>query len=104
MLLPVGQLPVQKISHFVFQNESENLMLRIRSLDHHFALFFPSPCTAAHLCNQLESSFIRTKIREVHKPVCVKHPHEADSIKIQSFGHHLRSYQHVRLTTFKPGN
>ena len=57
------------------------------------------PVSYTHL--QLESTLIAPEIREVQHRIRIQNPHHTDMIKVQAFGHHLRTNQDVRLALFK---
>lgn len=53
------------------------------------------------LGHQLESTLIAPEIREVQHRIRIQNPHHTDMIKVQSFGHHLRTNQDIGLALFK---
>src|SRR3954471_24582749 len=79
----------------------DNPVIWIVSLDHYLTLLAPSPCTAAYLCQHLETAFIGPVIRKFEHTVCIDDPNEGNIGKIQAFSYHLSTYQYIYLFLFQ---
>ena len=78
-----------------------NRQIRRFGLKDDQSLLIFTPGTSCHLGHQLESTLIAPEVREVQHRIRIQNPHHTDMIKVQSFGHHLRTNQDIGLALFK---
>src|SRR5690606_17473615 len=100
-LRPFRNFVVVETVDIVPQHHLQQRVVGMRRLDDDTSGHIATACSSAHLCDELECAFVRTKIREVHHPVCVENAHHPDFIEVETFRHHLCPDQNVRIALFK---
>jgi hypothetical protein len=59
--------------------------------------FFPAACSACNLCNELERTFSRPKVRQMQRGICGHNSYQRHAREIETLGNHLGSEQNPQL-------
>src|SRR4051812_12817091 len=98
MIATVANLFVIKAAIVLGRGMTQSVMVRMIRLNQHASRQVAAAGAARHLCNQLESSFSRAKIRQRQSGVDGNYAHQSDVVKIMTLREHLRTDQEIDLT------
>jgi hypothetical protein len=76
-------------------------MLRGVGLNQHLPWLLPSAGTTCQLKKQLKGLFTSTKIGTMQQSIGSQNGRQGDPRQVHTLGEHLRSNQHIRLTSRK---